>query len=153
MHPEELDTKEGRDAFVRQAIRDKPSLGKKGFKKLVKRSFPYRRHGDLASKLMNAYCKVSTEEVLDTEEGLETFVRRNLKKHNFTIDQFETFVNEKYTGQVDLVSRIMKTHHQVARHWAPRQTCRSQWKWKMTAAKNEDARATEYEDAGILWMI
>ena len=102
---------------------------------------------------MNAYYKVTTEEVLDTEEGLDAFVRQNLKKHNFTIDQFETFVNEKYPGQVDLVSRIMKPHHQVARHWAPRQTCRSQWKWKMTAAKNEDAGATEYEDAGILWIL
>ena len=67
MHPEELDTKEGRDAFVRQTIRDKPSLGKKGLNKLVKKRLPYRRHGDLASKLMNAYCKVTTEEVLDTK--------------------------------------------------------------------------------------
>ena len=104
---------------------------------------------------MNAYYQVTTEEVLDTEEGLDAFVRQNLKKHNFTIDQFETFVKEKHPGQdqVDLVSRIMETHHQVTGIGAPRQTCRSQWKWKMTAAKNEDAGATEYEDARILWII
>ena len=113
MHPEMLDTPNGRNAFVRKIRRDNPSLNKNGFKRLVQQESPGKPN--LVSNLCNVFWQVAYRGKLDTKECRDDFVRQLLRTKKIGREEFNDLVTIRfrYFDPDDLVPNLMISYDHV----------------------------------------